>query len=195
MKKILMGALAMGLGLSMTACNERTVARTAAIVGGSLLIGAAYDYNYGRTHWRTRHYRRGSYCWDRYDGRYCRTRRGGWHRVGWRGRHDDGNVQLMAKKAVAQDVALAKKYAISRSAARQVLNAFNAVKRDGRLEALEAIGLQRRDIVRLTRGHAPSEYSVHLMAKNLGASVRSVNALITDVGEDFEIQSHNGKVH
>ncbi|MBX3020557.1 MAG: hypothetical protein KF799_02675 [Bdellovibrionales bacterium] len=204
LKKLTLLTLSVLMGAGLVACNERTVAVGAGVVGGAIVAGAVYDNYYGRDYRYSRGYYRGGVgYWDRHDGRYyrcggrwCRDSR--FHPRPWphHGRWNavetmsvGGGVQLasVTPTAASREAAVAGKYRISRAAALQVGNAFSSVERYGKMDGFRALGLQDDDVARISQGQQASAASVQTLAKNLNASTASVQGLLRDVGDEYSL--------
>ncbi len=218
-KRTIFAVLALSIGLSMSACNERDVRLTTQVVGAALLTGAAYDYYHNRDYRYVYGYDRDRYFWDRYDGRYYYDR-GRWNRRyndrwdrrdgrwdrrdgRWDRRNDRRgdrrgrgflSVAPMAinERNVNPTQALAKKYIISPAAARTILATFQSVKQSGKLDAFQRLGMDRGAIEGLYRGQSPSSVTVAHVAQTLGARRSSVNALIRDITNEFSLHAQQG---
>ncbi len=133
LKKLTLGGLALAMGLSLTACNDEQVAFGAGVVGGAIVATAVYDNHNRRDYRHSRGYERGYYYRDRHDGRWYRDRRGRWNRAYRWGRHNFEG----AADAASSDGSIARKYVISRGAARLVIQTFEQVKRYGKFDSFQ----------------------------------------------------------
>ena len=90
--------------------------------------------------------------------------------------------------SVNSQAAVAAKYRISNGAANDVINAFENIKRYGKLDALAKIGMRNEDIQRMSAGRSPSSASVASIARTLGARSSSVKALMQDVSDELSFR-------
>lgn len=191
MKRLAFAVIAVAMGLGLSACDDRDVARGAAAVGAGFILGAAYDHNRGYDYRYTRRgYHDNYYYWDRYDGRWIRSN-GRWYRY-YNHTAPNNIVPAALTEPASAERALASKYHLNARGTRLIMKTLNSVKATGRLDAFREIGLSNDDISRLRRGHMPGSRSIRLMGDHLMTNTVIVKAILRDLQDEFSLQrQHN----